>query len=62
MMNQIQYNMMVIAEVYIQKPEDPIFKKFSPTAMANIKSLAQSIKKSTSSDEKEKKEKRRKRK
>ena len=37
---RLRYKMVYLAEVYNQRPDDPIFKKFSPKAMEGIQELA----------------------
>ena len=37
------YNMVAIAEIYNQRPEDPMFKKFSPEAMKGVQRLAEAL-------------------
>lgn len=35
--------MCATAELYNQKPDDPMFKKFSPDAMKGVKALAKAL-------------------
>lgn len=37
---KVSYDMVVIAELYNEKPDDPLFEKFSDKALVNIKLLA----------------------
>jgi len=41
----LKQKMVIVAETYIQKPNDPYFKRFSPEALEGIKRLAASLKK-----------------
>ena len=40
-----KFLMVATAELYNQRPNDPVFKKFSPKAMENVKLLAESLQK-----------------
>ena len=42
---QKKYQMTALAEIYNQRPEDPMFKKFSPEAMKGIQRLAEALQK-----------------
>jgi len=41
----LKQKMVIVAEIYIQKPNDPFFKRFSPEALWGVKRLAKSLKK-----------------
>lgn len=40
---QFKYNMVTVAELYAQAPDDPYFEQFSPKALEGIKRLAESL-------------------
>ena len=40
-----KFLMIATAEIYNQRPDDPMFKKFTPEAMENIKLLAKAVQK-----------------
>ena len=46
----LEVKLIAIAYIYIERPNDPMFKKYSPEAMIGIKNLANSLKKNIKSE------------
>lgn len=42
---QLKWKMVTTAEIYLQRPDDPMFKKFKPEALEKIKLLAKVLQK-----------------